>query len=166
MLGHFRRRSAAKNDPINAATFEFIELNDYVDWIRGYIVENKLPDKSMALVEGLLFLEIHGLRRLRFPSCWRIVGRESEQQHVMPAGVEFVFTLSQPRVTVVPSMTITNAPMAVNTASVHAPGSCDARVGLCATTVTMSRGRTCLGAVRRLLQGCFWWGCCRLGNSS
>ena len=55
------------------ATFEFVELNDYVDWIRGHIVENKLPDESMALVEGLLFLEIHGLRRLRFPSCWRIV---------------------------------------------------------------------------------------------
>ena len=27
----------------------------------------------MTLVEGLRFLEIHGLRRLRFPSCWRIV---------------------------------------------------------------------------------------------
>ena len=42
------------------ATFEFVELNDYVHWIRGHIVENKLPDESMALVEGLLFLEIHG----------------------------------------------------------------------------------------------------------
>ena len=31
----------------------------------------------MALVEGLLFLEIHGLRRLRFPSCWRIISRGS-----------------------------------------------------------------------------------------
>ena len=77
LLGHFRRRFAAKNDPINAATFEVVELNDYVDWIRGYIVEYKLPDESMALVEGLLFLEIHDLRRLRFPSRWRIVGRGS-----------------------------------------------------------------------------------------
>ena len=49
LLGHFRRRSAAKNDPINAATFEFVELNDYIDWIRGYIVENKLPTNLWRL---------------------------------------------------------------------------------------------------------------------
>ena len=103
-----QRAAGARSARRVRATFEFVELNDYVDWIRGHIVENKLPDESMALVEGLLFLEIHGLRRLRFPSCWRIVSRGSASADGR-APAPWVNRCA-------------NAPMALNTASVHAPG--------------------------------------------
>ena len=56
LLCDFRRRSAAKNNPVDAATFEFVEFKGYIHWFRGHIIENKLPDESMARVEGLLVL--------------------------------------------------------------------------------------------------------------